>query len=94
MSLGFHSYWISVLSPTKQILIEFGYNPQELGRRRLFGSWLARKENPKYSPAQEIRKVFYCGECESWSITEDSLKRVRDEWDREAKASRETNSDL
>lgn len=88
MNLGFHSCWISVLNPQKQILVEFGYNPEELHRRSLFGAWWARREDPTYSSADDLREIFYCEECKSWSVTEDSLQRIGAEWDREAKESR------
>lgn len=93
MNLGFHSYWISVLNPTKQILIQFNYNPNELHRRGLFGSWQGRKENLNYSSSEDIHKIFYCRACEKWSISEESRMHLAAKWDKEAEESRsETNS--
>lgn len=85
---GFHSCWISVLDEKKQILIEFGYDPQEWYLRRLYGAQLAREENPNYDPKEDLRKIFYCEECKSWSLTKQGRVWMAGKWKDEVEQNR------
>ncbi len=71
MVLNIHDIWISVIDWETQIFLQFGYSP---ARYRHLKLWAGISKPADYSKA--TREIFFCEECDEWSITDDTRKTL------------------
>ena len=76
-----HDLWVSVLDWSNILIIEFHYSPSTYYSYKL----RTRIDSPASLPInlnnftdKELKEIFYCSHCETWTIKNESLRQLKE----------------